>query len=123
MIFRLLSTPLLLLGVAGAAWYYYTDNKNTIQNLTSQNERLTVAYQDCQVAFDDLVHQKEIVEKNRDEFERKAKKAEQEQSDLFAKIRKHDLTSLTYQKPGLIEKRINNATKEAFESLESITAD
>lgn len=123
MIFRLLSTPLLFLGVAGAAWYYYTDNKNTIQNLTSQNERLVVAYQDCQVAFDDLVKQKEIVEKNRDEFERKAKKAEQEQSDLFAKIRKHDLTSLTYQKPGLIEKRINNATKEAFDNLESATAD
>jgi len=123
MIFNLLKTPLLFAAIVGGVWYYYNDNKNTIQELSIQNERLTSAYQNCQVAYDDLIRQKEIVEQNRDEYEKRAKKAEQEQSNLFAKIRKHDLTSLTYQKPGLIEKRINNATKEAFDSLESTTAE
>ena len=33
----------------------------------------------------------------------------------------HDLTRLSHQKPGMIEKRINNGTQKVFDSLESLT--
>jgi len=41
---------------------------------------------------------------------------------LIAKLRKHDLSRLSQLKPGLVERRINNGTKQLFESFESITA-
>ena len=41
--------------------------------------------------------------------------------ELIEKLQKHDLTRLSLKKPGLIEKRINNGTKELFESFESLT--
>ena len=34
----------------------------------------------------------------------------------------HDLTRLVLAKPGLIETRINNATQELFDSIESSTS-
>ena len=43
-------------------------------------------------------------------------------NNLIAKLRKHDLTRLSQQKPGLVEKKINNGTKKLFKSFESITA-
>ena len=42
--------------------------------------------------------------------------------ELSKKLREHDLTRLTLRKPGLIEKRVNDATKKVFEELESSTA-
>ena len=36
--------------------------------------------------------------------------------DIF---RRHDLSKLAAAKPGLIEPRVNNATKEVFDSLEN----
>ena len=41
--------------------------------------------------------------------------------ELIEKLQKHDLTRLSLKKPGLIEKRINNGTKQLFESFESLT--
>jgi hypothetical protein len=48
-------------------------------------------------------------------------KAEQYGDDLREKLNNHDLTKLSAKKPGLIEKRINNATAKIFQELEDIT--
>ena len=40
---------------------------------------------------------------------------------LIGKLRKHNLQKLSMQKPGLVEKKINNGTKKLFRSLEHIT--
>jgi hypothetical protein len=42
-------------------------------------------------------------------------------NELLDKLRKHDLTRLSQQKPGLVERRINNGTKKLFDSFESLT--
>ena len=43
-------------------------------------------------------------------------------NELIGKLRNHDLTRLSQQRPGLIERRINDGTQELLESFESITA-
>lgn len=45
-----------------------------------------------------------------------------EVDELRKKLIEHDLTKLALEKPGLIENRINNATKKLFDDIRSSTA-
>ena len=49
-------------------------------------------------------------------------KAEKYKNNLIGKLRKHNLTRLSQQKPNLVEKKINRGTKKLLESFEHITA-
>ena len=49
-------------------------------------------------------------------------KAEQYGDELRATLQKHNLTHLANKKPGLIEKRMQNATDKLWDDLESITS-
>ena len=51
----------------------------------------------------------------------KLRSAESYGDDLMRKLQRHDLTRLAAAKPGLVDKRMKDATKEIFEELESIT--
>jgi len=51
------------------------------------------------------------------------RKAEQYGDELRATLQKHNLTHLANKKPGLIEKRMQNATDKLWDDLESITND
>ena len=48
-------------------------------------------------------------------------KAEAYGDELRATLQKHNLTHLANKKPGLIEKRMQNATNKLWDDLESIT--
>lgn len=123
MLFRLFSGPLLYLSIAGAAFLWYKNNENKIEKLTQENERLKISYESCQNVLGEMIEEKEAAEENEQELITRVKEAEQYSNELIQKLRKHDLTKLTMAKPGLIESRINNATKEIFEELESVTAE
>ena len=43
---------------------------------------------------------------------------QQEMDDYLSIFKRHDLTKLARAKPGLIEPRINNGTKEVFDAIE-----
>lgn len=47
--------------------------------------------------------------------------ARQEVSDLREKFNKHDMNILSLRKPGLIEKIINNGTREVLDEFENLT--
>ena len=49
-------------------------------------------------------------------------KAEQYGDELRATLQKHNLTHLANKKPGLIEKRMQDATNKLWDDLESITS-
>lgn len=48
-------------------------------------------------------------------------KAESYKEQLLTALGEHDLTFLAARKPGLIENRINDATKKIFDNIESST--
>jgi len=56
------------------------------------------------------------------ELDKALKEAEVYVNSIRSKLIRHDLETLAEQKPGLIEKRINDGTKKVFDDLERITS-
>jgi len=109
-------------GVVYGGWYYYKDTQARIQILTENNVKLEVATQQQEMTINTLVEDAEKYRELNKELNTKLEAANDYKNDLISKLRKHDLSRLSQQKPGLVEKKINNGTKKLFESFESITA-
>ena len=109
-------------GVVYGGWYYYKDTPARIQILTDNNVKLEVATQQQEMTINTLVEDAEKYRELNKELNTKLEAANDYKNDLISKLRKHDLSRLSQQKPGLVEKKINNGTKKLFESFESITA-
>ena len=108
-------------GVVYGGWYYYKDTQARIQILTENSVKLEAATKLQKSTIDTLVADaKKYAELNR-KLDIELKKAHDYKNTLIAKLRKHDLVRLSQQKPGLVEKKINDGTKKLFESFESIT--
>ena len=109
-------------GVVYGGWYYYKDTQARIQVLTENSVKLETATKLQKSTIDTLVADaKKYAELNR-KLDIELNKAHDYKNNLIAKLRKHDLVRLSQQKPGLVEKKINNGTKKLFESFESTTA-
>ena len=109
-------------GVVYGGWYYYKDTQARIQVLTENSIKLEAATKLQKSTIDTLVADAKKYEKLNRKLDSELKKAHDYKNNLIAKLRKHDLVRLSQQKPGLVEKKINNGTKKLFESFESITA-
>jgi CHASE3 domain sensor protein len=120
---------LLLMGsmVLVGRWYYY-DTQETIKVLNENNATLKANQTQLQQT---IATNNETILRQQQEAEQIAQANEQLRSqlvnaekyadDLAGKLRRHNLTVLTMQKPGLIESRVNNATEKLFREMEAIT--
>ena len=112
-----------ILGAVGyGAFYYYKDTQSRIATLTENSAKLEVAAQTQKQTIDTLQADAKKYAKLNNELQTKLEKANDYKNTLLGKLRKHNLTKLSAQKPTLIEKRINNASKKLLESFESLTA-
>ena len=110
---------LMLLGsMGGGAWYYYTDTQERLATLRDNNAKLQMVAETNQATIENLQADYKLAQENMEKLAERAREAEVYQDELAAKLRRHDLTRLTLQKPGLIEKRVNNATDKIFSQLE-----
>ena len=109
---------LLVSSMGGGAWFYYQDTQETIATLRDNNSKLQIAAETNQNTINSLERDFQLAQENMLLLQQRAKEAEAYQDELSAKLRRHDLTVLTLQKPGLIEKRVNNATAKIFTQLE-----
>ena len=101
---------------------YYWISEKRISTLTENNAKLTIAAQTNQDTINKLEEDNQAYEVANKELQLKYREAEKYGDELSKKLREHDLTRLTLRKPGLIEKRVNDATQKVFEELESSTA-
>ena len=108
-------------GVVYGGYYFYKDTQARIQTLTENSAKLEQATQTQKQTIDTLIADAEKFAKLNNELQLGLVRANDYKNELIGKLRKHNLTRLSQQKPGLIEKRINNGTKKLFESFESIT--
>ena len=108
----------LLMSMGGGAWYYYTDTQERLATLRDNNAKLQMVAETNQETIENLQADYKLAQENMAKLEERAREAEVYQDELAAKLRRHDLTRLTLQKPGLIEKRVNNATDKSFSELE-----
>jgi uncharacterized protein HemX len=108
-------------GVVYGGWYYYKNTQARIQILTENGAKLEQAAQTQKQTIDTLVADAKKFQKLNSELQTNLLKANDYKNTLLGKLRKHNLTRLSAQKPNLIEKKINNASKRLLESFESLT--
>lgn len=115
---------LLLFGsLIGGGYFYYQDSQATIARLRDNNAKLSLVAETNQATIKQLQQDAVDAEERMQELSVRAKEAEEYQDKLISKLRKHDLTALTLKKPGMIEKRVNNAVVKLGQDLEEYTSD
>ena len=108
-------------GSAYGAWYYYKDTQDRIQVLTENTAKLELAKQLQDDTINTMIEDREEFAKLNKELQINLDAANDYKDNLINKLRKHDLSKLSLKKPGLVEKKINNGTKNLFRSLEVIS--
>lgn len=115
--------PLLLLGSAlYGAYLYYIDTQERLELAAANLAKAEVAAEANRQAFDTLQTQMVETQARVDTLNVELREAEAYQDELIGKLRRHDLTRLSEQRPGMIETRINNATQAIFNELEQQTS-
>ena len=109
-------------GVVYGGYYYYKDTQARIQILTENSAKLEAAKMAQDNTIKTLKDDASKYRKLGKDLSLQLQKAHDYKNKLIGKLRKHNLTRLSQQKPGLVEKKINRGTKRLFESFESDTA-
>jgi len=111
-----------LLGTVGFGVYQeYNDMKQRIEILRENNVKLKIVAEENQKAFEQAqAFAVEMSERN-SELQVNLQEAEVYTDSLREKLQRHDLTLLSLKKPGMIETRVNDATKKVWNEIESIT--
>lgn len=119
----LLIIVLLFSSMLGGGYFYYKDSQSTIATLRDNNAKLSMVAETNQATIAQLQKDAEEAMVRMEELAVRAKEAERYQDELISKFRRHNLTALALQKPGMIEKRVNDAVVKLSKELEEYTSD
>jgi predicted DNA-binding ribbon-helix-helix protein len=114
---------MLLGSFAGGGYFYYTDTQNTIAVLRDNNAKLEIVAETNLATINQMKSDAEEAKMRMEQLSVRAREAEQYQDNLISKLRRHNLTALALQKPGMIETRVNNAISKLAKELEEYTSD
>ena len=103
----------LVLGIA-CYWLYSTN-----QTLSANNMKLEAAIEQQEEAIAVMKGSYEKQGKALNQLSSRNAQIEQEMNQYMDIFRRHNLNKLAIAKPGMIEKRANDATKAVFESIEN----
>jgi type II secretory pathway pseudopilin PulG len=116
---------LIIMGVLGAVGFggliYYKDTQQRIATLTENNAKLETA---IEISEESIATLQGDITKNAElnrELQGQLQVAEQYGDQLRNTLRKHNLTHLANKKPGLIERKMQNATNRLWNDLADIT--
>jgi len=120
--------PIMIL-LAGAGYAYHTTTVAQKDTSIAQLEANIVTLRNnvvkLETAYETEVAARERVEKNLTKqlemvgaLTEKANAMQAEMNDYLSIFKRHNLTKLARAKPGLIEPRINNGTKDVFRAIE-----
>ena len=106
-------TLILILG--GGCYYLFGQNQVLIGN----NAKLEIAIEEQKAAIVAIQESYEKQGKALSNMARANQRIEAEKDSYLEIFKKHNLNMLAVKKPGLIELRINNGTKDVFEEIEN----
>ena len=112
----------LLGGAAYGAKYYYDTTQNTIASLRENNAKLEVANETNQATIKQMGQDTARLNDLTNQLALDLQTSEKYGDELRSTLNKHNLTHLANKKPGLIEKRMQNATDKLWDDLVSITS-
>ena len=120
-VYILVAVAIAVGGAVMSARAYYKDTQERIANLHKNNAKMEVVQQQNEAVMKNLTEEATRLNELNFNLQGKLDAAEDYKNELIGKLQKHDLTRLSHQKPGMIEKRINNGTQKVYDSLESLT--
>lgn len=107
--------------ITAAAYWSYSTTLSKVEQLTSEltatQAQLTLANQSIDALVASSMKQAELDK----QLQVKLSQAESRVQELKTLLAEHDLEFLALQKPGLIERKINDATAKVFSNLERAT--
>ena len=112
----------LLGGAVYGAKYYYDTTQNTIAALRENNAKLEVANETNQATIKQMGQDTARLNDLTNQLALDLQTSERYGDELRSTLNKHNLTNLANKKPGLIEKRMQNATDKLWDDLEGITS-
>lgn len=108
----------LLGGLGFGAKYYYDSTQAKIEQLVAEKQILDQAVKTNEATIGRMQQDAERTQRLNDELQASLREAEAGLDQIRATLSDHDLTRLALRKPGLIETRINNGTKQVFDQIE-----
>ena len=112
----------ILSGLCYTAYNYVMMTRAEIATLRENSAKLEGAVKQSQETITQIQRQQVQIEDATKELRIGLEKAEVYQDEISQKLRDHNLTKLANAKPGLIQKRVNDATQKLFREMEEITA-
>ena len=98
---------------------YYLYNQNQV--LTANNAALETAVATQEEAIATMQTDFALQTTQLNDLQKKSQEAQKEMNRYLDIFKRHNLTKLAAAKPGLLEPKINNGTKNVFDSIEEIS--
>ena len=98
---------------------YYLYNQNQV--LTANNVALETAVATQEEAISTMKNDFALQTKALGDLQAKSQATQLEMNRYLDIFKRHNLTKLAAAKPGMLEPRINNGTKNVFESIEELS--
>lgn len=111
---------LILIGLlisSALGYFYYSQSK--IQNLTTLNAQLSQQNEQYKLAVSELEGAMRRQSQLASQYSEQAREAKNLANEALAAIDNNNLELLSFSKPGLVERRVNSATKKLFEGIEN----
>jgi len=112
---------LVTLGIAGGGYMYVQKLQSDLETARANVAKMEVAVQTAEASVATLQAENVRIGELNGQLTSDLQKAEQYGDELRATLQRHNLTHLATKKPGLIERRMQGATNELWDDLESIT--
>ena len=113
---------LVLLAGAGGGILYVKKLQSDLETARANVAKMEVAVQVSEESNKMLLAEQAKLSELNQQLSADLQKAEKYGDELRSTLQKHNLTHLANKKPGLIQKRMQNATDKLWDDLESITA-
>jgi len=117
MLSKVLIGILLSFGVIG--YFYYSTTQNQLIELRDLNKAYELKIETQDDAINTMQKSYELQGEALNELSLKNQEIQSEMNRYLDIFKRHNLAKLAAAKPGLIEKRVNGATKDVFDSLEN----
>jgi DNA repair exonuclease SbcCD ATPase subunit len=108
----------LMCAMGGGAYWYYNDTQEKIKILTENNAKLETAVQTNEQALAAQTAAFESMQKQNEKLQKEWTEINNRNRSLENRLSRHDIGASGVAKPGLTEKVLNNATKNAQRCLE-----
>lgn len=112
----MLFVGILVMGSVG--YWYYQDSQSTISTLTENNAKLKTAVETNEATIEQMQSDYDAMSKELNRVNKEFASIRRQNDILADKLERHDLGLLGSEKPGLVERIINNASNKAGRCFE-----